>query len=121
MSVVESLPAVAEATQPRRARTPRKSGVRASRVPDEGTPRPLVRPTPKSRDSSLSKLSVYVPIETLKKLDVAAVILGKDKSDIITELLDLRFSGVTYYDRNSTRPSAPTLTIPEIDSDPAGD
>jgi hypothetical protein len=118
MSVVDSFASDVEVTRPRRVRTPRKSGVRASSVSDEGTPRPLDRPTAKSRDASLSKLSVYIPVETLKKLDVATVILDKDKSEIIAELLDAKFSGVTYYDRNATRSSAPTLLVSEIDSDP---
>ena len=111
MSVVDSFAPDVEAIRPRRVRTSRKSG--------DQPPKPLDKPTAKSRDASLSKLSVYIPVETLKKLDVATVLLDKDKSEIIAELLDAKFSGVTYYDRNATRSSAPTLTVSEIDSDPS--
>jgi hypothetical protein len=96
----------------------RSTGGRASSTPDEGTPRPLERPTAKSRDASLSKLSVYIPVETLKKLDVATVLLDRDKSEIIAELLDAKFSGITYYDRNATRMPAQSLTVTGIGGDP---
>ena len=54
----------------------------------------------------------------LKKLDVATVILDRDKSEIIAELLDAKFSGITYYDRNATRMPAQSLTVTEIGGDP---
>ncbi len=110
MSVIDSFASDVEAARPRRVRAPRKSG--------DQPPRPLDRPTAKSRDAARSKLSVYIPVETLKKLDVATVLLDKDKSEIIAELLDAKFSGITYYDRNATRMPAQSLTVTEIGGDP---
>ncbi|MBV8385045.1 MAG: hypothetical protein JOZ63_20840 [Planctomycetaceae bacterium] len=60
----------------------------------------------------------YIPVGMLKKLDVATVILDRDKSEIIAELLDAKFSGITYYDRNATRMPAQSLTVTEIGGDP---
>jgi hypothetical protein len=110
MSVIESLPSVAEAARPRRARTPRKSG--------DQSPRPLDRPTAKSANPELDKLSVYIPIQVLKKLTVASALWDKDKSDIVAEVLAEKLSGVTYYDRNATRTPAQSLTVTEIGGDP---
>ena len=121
MSGVDSFAPDVEATRPRRVRTPRKSGVRASSVPDEGTPRPLDRPTAKSTNPELDKLSVYIPIQVLKKLTVASALWDKDKSDIVAEVLAEKLSGVTFYDRHATRTPAQGLTVSEIDGDPADD
>jgi len=111
MSVVESLDV--EATRPRRARTSRKSG--------DQPPKLLDRPTAKSANPELDKLSVYIPIQVLKKLTVASALWDKDKSDIVAEVLAEKLSGVTFYDRHSTRTPAQSLTVTEIGTDPAGD
>jgi hypothetical protein len=110
MSVVDSFAPNAEATRPRRVRVPRKSG--------DQPPRPLDRPTAKSANPELDKLSVYIPIQVLKKLTVASALWDKDKSDIVAEVLAEKLSGVTYYDRNATRTPAQSLTVTEIGGDP---
>ena len=108
-------PAVEEAKSRKRAVRPRPRdlGDQTSKSPD--------RPTPKSKNAEMSKLTVSIPVAVLKKLDVAAVILDRDKSDIVAELLAEKLSGVTYYDRNATRMPGSTLTITEIGSDRTAD
>jgi hypothetical protein len=117
--MIATLDSIAPAAEEPRSRKravrqrPRDPGEQASRSPD--------RPTPKSKDAAMSKLSVYIPVAVLKKLDVAAVILDRDKSDIVAELLAEKLSGVTYYDRNTTRPPGQTLMVTEIGSDRTAD
>jgi hypothetical protein len=113
MSSVDSFAPDVEAPRSRRVRVPRKSV--------DQPPRRLDRPTAKSADPELDKLSVYVPIQVLKKLTVASALWDKDKSDIVAEVLSEKLSGVTYYDRNATRPSAEALPFSGIGSDSAGD
>jgi hypothetical protein len=108
-------PVVEETTSPKRTgrRKPEKPGVQE--------PKPLDRPTSKSSNPELDKLSVYVPIQTLKKLTVASALWDKDKSDIVADLLAEKLSGIAFYDRNSTRMPAQTLTVTEIGSDRSAD
>jgi hypothetical protein len=111
MSSVDSFAPDVEATRPRRIRSLRKSV--------DQPPRRLDRPTAKSANPELDKLSVYIPIQVLKKLTVASALWDKDKSDIVAEVLAEKLSGVTFYDRTPTRTPAQSLTVTEIGGDPA--
>jgi hypothetical protein len=101
----ESCAPVADAPKAPRARTPRKPGVQA--------PKPPCAPVAKSRDASMVKVSLYLPVAVAKKLDVASIIQDRDKSDIVAGVLARELSAVTFYDR-STRPSDQSLPVPEI-------
>lgn len=107
IAALERLPV--EEPKPRKSRKPRKSDVQATERP--------ARPTPKSSNPELDKLSVYVPIATLKKLTVASALWEKDKSDIVADLLAEKLSGIAFSDRHSTRLPAQTLMVTEIGPD----
>jgi hypothetical protein len=114
-------PATLTASVPRsRGRgKPRNPGVQASRnhaVQDAGQPG---RPTPKSANSDLGKLSVYVPLALLRKLTVATAAWDKDKSDIISEVLAEKLASIVYYDKNAPKPVDQSLMVTKIGEDAA--
>lgn len=49
--------------------------------------RSTTRPTPKSRDAGMVKVSFYLTAETAKLLSIAATIIGEDQSDIAEKAL----------------------------------
>ncbi|HMB06202.1 MAG TPA: hypothetical protein VKP69_21020 [Isosphaeraceae bacterium] len=109
-ATVDSFTSVVETPKPVRPRAPRKSGDQAAKVPAASVA--------KSKDASMTKVSLYLPVAVAKKLDVAAVIQDKDKSDIVAALLARELSSVTFYDR-ATRPTDQSLTVGEIGSEAA--
>lgn len=71
------------------------------------------------------KVQLSLPSATLKRLRIAAAELGVDLSDIVTELIDARYSGVHVRGMNGTSQSegeypqqggspAPTVRIPSV-------
>ncbi len=108
MITMEGAAPTVEAPKPTRTRAPRKSGEQALKASLAAG-----APVAKSKNAEMGRLTCYVPHQLLKKLDVAAVILDKDKSDIVAELIAEKFSGVTYYDRNLTRMPGEPLPVME--------
>lgn len=104
---------LAEAPRTARVRTPRKRGVQASRNPTGPVAENPDKPTPKSADAGLGKLSVYVPLATLRKLTVATAAWGEDKSDIVSQALERTLSGIVFYDKNAPRTVNQSLPVTE--------
>jgi hypothetical protein len=99
------------------AETPRAPRRSPKRLGDQGPKCAPVR-VAKSRDAGKVKVSVYLSVETARKLAVASVIRSADQSDLADAILGNALSSVTFYDR-STRPSADPLTVTEFGTDPA--
>lgn len=117
MSEVDLLepPAEAKAAVAPKGRAKRagKPDVQASGRPDGREGGRPDGPTPKSADAGMGKLSVYVPHSLLKKLTVATAEWDKDKSDIVTQALQAKLSGIVFYDKNKPKPACDNEVIGE--------
>jgi hypothetical protein len=83
------------------------------------------KPASKPGKPQREKVQLSLPSATLKRLRIAAAELGLDLSDIVTELIDARYSGVHVRGMNGTSQgegetlqqggsSAPTVRIPGV-------
>lgn len=107
----EDVAPIAEAPAPR----PR----RPSRRLADPTPKPAPVRVPKSRDASMAKVTLYLPVATAEKLAVGAILRRVDQSDLAGEILGKALSAVTFYDRSATRPTGEAVLAGEIGHDSA--
>lgn len=105
------------------ARTDRGMARKTDRTASDMARKPASKPGKPQRE----KVQLSLPSATLKRLRIAAAELGVDLSDIVTELIDARYSGVHVRGMNGPSQaegeylqqggsSAPTVRIPGVQS-----